>query len=119
MEKTNINDTLRTLIRGLVGVVIVLGVLYLMFTSTPDRTDYDLCINKCPTISWGNENFANLECPEMCAELKCKVISKISNDDYCWDRVKCKEHECLPNYEYVDVYNKTKEGCIINERVCN
>ena len=117
MEKTNINDTLRTLIRGLIAVVIVLGFFYLIFNS-PKQTDYEKCIMKCPSTKWDGD-FTDLECPKMCAELKCKVISKISNEDYCWDRVKCEGHECLPNYEYVDIYNKTKSGCIINERVCN
>jgi len=72
--ETNIHDTIRTLIRGIVGAVIVLGILYIAFLSA-HKSDYELCIDNCPRISFWNPSFANQECPKMCVEVKCSLVN--------------------------------------------
>ena len=108
MEKTNINDTLRTLIRGIIGTIIVLGILYIMF-SFPKVSDYDKCIRKCPQEGW-RDSFSNLECPKMCAELN-------KESEYTWNI--CNDEGCLSEKNLS--FDKTKDcwfdGC--NTHCCN
>ena len=79
-KNSNINDTIRTLIRGIVGTIIVLGFFYLLFNSS-NFSDYEVCLRKCPKVSWSDDSFADLECPKMCAELNKKYCLKEGIED--------------------------------------
>lgn len=40
---------------------------------TTDKTDYQACIDKCPT---SHDGFKGLECPRMCAELNTNTTTQ-------------------------------------------
>jgi hypothetical protein len=44
------------------------GFFWSLTTLDNSQTDYEICINKCPSNDW-NGDFADLECPNMCENL--------------------------------------------------
>lgn len=55
------------------------GFFWSLTTIDNPQTDYELCINKCPSNDWSGD-FDGLECPKMCESI-------LNNDEFCVEDV--------------------------------